>query len=91
MEITTDSVVLSLAGHDKGGVFAVVGTAGSQFALIADGRRRKVEKPKRKKLRHLLPVGRLEPLQTGVRSNRSLRRALQVFPVAGDSTYRGGS
>lgn len=89
MEITANSVVVSLAGHDKGGVFAVVGAAGSQYVWIADGRRRKVEKPKRKKIRHLRPIGTLEPLQAGVRSNRSLRLALKAFPVAGDTNVTG--
>lgn len=88
MEITTNSVVVSLAGHDKGDVFVVVGTDGAQFALIANGRRRKMEKPKRKKFRHLRPIGRLEPT-AGVRSNRSLRLALRAFPAEDTATGEG--
>lgn len=78
MEIIEDTVVLSAAGHDKDGVFAVIGFADGDHAFIADGKLRTLEKPKKKKLKHLKPIGILErknPPQT----NRQLRRALKAF------------
>lgn len=45
--------VMSLAGRDKDGYFCVIGTEGEHL-LLADGRHRKVDHPKRKKLKHLL-------------------------------------
>ena len=49
------SVVLSRAGRDNGRYFVVVGQADDEHVLIADGRLRKVESPKKKKLKHLTP------------------------------------
>ncbi|CDZ23347.1 hypothetical protein CCDG5_0204 [[Clostridium] cellulosi] len=82
MEIKVGTVVLSTAGHDKGGVFAVIGFTDGDIALIADGKRRKLEKPKKKKLKHLKPLGILEqniPTQT----NRQLKKALMEFNARG--------
>lgn len=46
-------LVVSLAGRDKGSVLLIIGVCDDGTVLLADGRRRKVERPKRKKLRHL--------------------------------------
>lgn len=78
MDITQGTVVVSAAGHDKGGIFAVIGFTLGEYALIADGKVRKLEKPKKKKLKHLEPIGVLEqgnPVQT----NRQLKKALKQF------------
>ena len=45
-------VVLSKAGKDRGSFYAIV-LEDEEFAFIADGRLRKVEKPKRKRKTHL--------------------------------------
>ncbi|MEG0912883.1 MAG: hypothetical protein RSB78_00715 [Oscillospiraceae bacterium] len=52
MDIVKGSAVVSKAGRDKGRFFAVL-ELDSDFAMIADGDLRKIDKPKRKKLRHL--------------------------------------
>ncbi len=54
--LTVGRVVRSRAGRDCGRLFLVVGIADSEHLLIADGDLRKVEKPKKKKLRHLTPT-----------------------------------
>lgn len=46
-------VVVSMAGHDKGRAFVVIGWADEIHALIADGETRRVEAPKKKKIKHL--------------------------------------
>jgi large subunit ribosomal protein L14e len=46
-------VVLSRAGRDIDRYFVVVGQADEQHVLIADGRLRKFDSPKKKKLKHL--------------------------------------
>lgn len=51
-DIMSGSVVVSKAGRDKGRFFLVVSVE-NDFALIADGDLRKLENPKRKKLKHL--------------------------------------
>ncbi|MBR6593704.1 MAG: KOW domain-containing RNA-binding protein [Clostridia bacterium] len=45
--------VVSLAGRDKGFYFCVIGADGEHL-LLADGRHRRIDNPKRKKLKHLL-------------------------------------
>jgi len=80
--IKASDVVLNTNGRDAGGLFFVL-TAGDGYASIADGRSRLVEKPKRKKLKHLLKVEvnatRVsEKLQSGVKvTNAELRRCLR--------------
>ena len=44
---------LATAGRDKNRVFIIVGSEGEQFLYIADGKHRRVEKPKLKKAKHL--------------------------------------
>ena len=51
MEVQRGQIMRSLAGHDKGDFQAVVKLEGS-FAYMADGKRRKLEDPKKKKLKH---------------------------------------
>ena len=52
MEIKVGSIVRSIAGHDKGDLQLVV-SLGDGYAYVADGKLRKIEKPKKKKLKHL--------------------------------------
>lgn len=49
-------IVLSLAGHDKGNLFCVIGAEGD-FLLLADGKERKLDAPKRKRMKHVRGVG----------------------------------
>ena len=46
-------VVNSKAGRDMHRKFIVVGIVNSEYVYIADGDLRKIEKPKKKKVRHL--------------------------------------
>jgi len=46
-------VVVSTAGHDRGRTFVVVGVVDETTVLIADGRTRTMDRPKKKKIRHL--------------------------------------
>ena len=51
MDIVKANVVISTAGGDKGEPFFVLGTEGD-FLLLADGKTRPVERPKRKRRKH---------------------------------------
>ncbi len=46
-------LVISLSGRDKNRVFMVTEVLDSNYVLIADGMLRKLEKPKKKKIKHL--------------------------------------
>lgn len=52
-ELYLGQIVSSKAGRDKDRVFAVVAILDDRHVLIADGDLRKIEKPKKKKVRHL--------------------------------------
>ncbi len=55
MDIARSNIVRSSAGRDKGKLFVVLAVEG-EYLLLADGKSRKVESPKRKKRRHVLFV-----------------------------------
>ena len=55
MEYQIGQVVYSKSGHDKGDVQMVIAVEG-EYLLLADGRRRKLENPKRKKQMHVQPT-----------------------------------
>lgn len=46
-------LVRSKAGHDKGTALVIVAVLDEEYVLVADGKLRSAEKPKKKKLRHL--------------------------------------
>ena len=69
-------IVRATAGKDKEKVFLVLSTDETD-ALIANGRRRKVQRPKRKSLKHLVLVHEdtLPPTVT----NKTVKKLLQPF------------
>ncbi len=70
-------VVRSLAGRDKGFLLAVVSADGGAVTL-ADGKRRPLERPKAKNVRHIVATpARLTSEQMA--TNRGLRRALNAL------------
>lgn len=85
-------VVMALRGRDAGKRFFIVGFR-QELALIADGKSRRLEKPKAKKLKHLSPTGedagRVQvKLRAGEKvTNGEIRRALAA--LAG-SNEQGG-
>ena len=52
MSFKLGQIVFSKNGHDKGNIFVVVDIE-KQYIYIADGKIRKIEKPKRKKIKHI--------------------------------------
>ncbi len=52
MEYTVGQVVYSKSGHDKGKVFVVTDVEGD-FLYLVDGKCRTVDKPKKKKIKHV--------------------------------------
>ena len=77
MLIEKGCVVKSVYGRDADR-FYVVMELERDFALIADGKVRRLEKPKRKNLKHLKPTKTLLEL-TGLTTNNQLRQALRAY------------
>lgn len=61
------TVVRVTAGKEKGFIFVVVEDFNHQQVLIADGRHRKLSHPRKKSVKHLAVVARLEELPSGDR------------------------
>ena len=84
MDIVKANIVTSTAGRDKGEVFFVLATEGD-FLLLADGRRRRVENPKRKRRKHVELVQEGSgPAADKIRSsekitNSELRKAIAAY------------
>ncbi len=76
-EIKRGQVVRSLAGHDKGD-FQTVLEVLPPYALVCDGKRRPLLRPKRKKLSHLAPTATVLP-EESLKTNRQIRSALRPF------------
>ena len=96
MEISKSDIVISLAGHDKGKLFYVIDTDGVYVTLV-DGKQRRVEKPKRKKLIHVRKVLRSDSkLAEKIRScehilNTELRRELAIISQEINVSTKEGS
>lgn len=81
-EFTLGQVVQSTQGRDAGRDFVVVGIIDQSYVLIADGVLRRIDRPKKKKVKHLIPKQELfsslkEKLTCGQRVYDSeLRKAL---------------
>lgn len=83
------AVVLSQAGHDRGNYFVVMAVE-QEYVLLCDGKLRRVEKPKRKKIKHVRFLGAYassltEKQEAGEEiSNKDIRKALMAFANGAD-------
>ncbi len=83
-DISISDIIVSTAGRDQGKLFYVLRTDGV-YVLIANGKDRKLEHPKRKKLKHVRFVARTESrvankLRNGEKVlNSELRRDLAAM------------
>ena len=91
MKVFAGDIVFAKAGRDKDKPFVVTEVLDEQYVLLADGRRRRVDKPKKKKLKHLLKSDHTsayicEKLQAGVKvTNPDLRKVLAEFNESHDA------
>ena len=94
MEIVRSDIVRSDAGRDKGKLFVVLAVEG-EYLLLADGKSRRVEAPKRKKRRHVLFVAaESSRLSEKIKSqekitNSELRRTLTQLGEGGNPDQEG--
>ena len=95
MDISKSDIIISLAGRDKGKFFYVI-DVDEEYVLLADGKGRKLENPKRKKLKHVRRVTRTETrvadkiLRGDKVLNSELRRDLATFGQQFMSQNQGG-
>ncbi len=91
MNVVLGQVVLSKAGRDAGRIFVVTGLIDDNYVLISDGSSRRLENPKKKKLRHLIITNNVigaiaQKISSGEKcTNAELRKALVEYNVPVDS------
>ncbi len=78
-------MVESVAGRDRGMLAYVVGTTEDGFVLVADGRLRKVETPKRKKLKHIRFIANAPRLDEEKMTNRFIRESINEYKESLDN------
>ena len=94
MDIAKSNIVRSVAGRDTGSLFFVLATEGD-FLLLADGKQRRLENPKRKRRKHVALVGESHSLVAEkIRSsekitNSELRKALAACTGGGNQDQEG--
>lgn len=82
MSVDLGQIVVSRAGRDTGKRFVVVNLVDSLFVEISDGDLRRLEKPKKKKIKHLnITDDRIETIEKKLKSdskvtNAEIRKAL---------------
>jgi len=94
MDIARSDIVKATAGRDQGKLFFVLGEEG-EYLLLADGKSRRLERPKRKKRKHVVFQARFqcrtaEKIRDGEKlSNSELRRTLAQFSGDGNPDQEG--
>ena len=76
MKLKTGSVVRADAGRDCNSFFVVISVE-ENYCFIADGKSRKLDKPKRKNIKHICPTNSMIDLNNI--TDKKLRTALKAF------------
>lgn len=75
ININRRDFIISLAGRDSGRVFIVADVMDDEYVTLADGMLRSIEKPKKKKRKH---VRRIDiPPYDGIMSNRAVSKMVK--------------
>lgn len=82
--MTVSDIVLSVNGRDAGKSFVILALQ-NEYALLGNGKTRRVERPKKKKLKHCAYLGKAredmaEKIRNGEKvTNHELRKLLAEF------------
>ncbi|MDO5755679.1 MAG: KOW domain-containing RNA-binding protein [Tissierellia bacterium] len=76
-KLSIGQVVRSLKGRDAGKVAMVLDIIDSSYVLVVDGKRRTLEHPKKKKVKHLQPFNKI--LETEKITNKKIRAMLRCY------------
>lgn len=95
MNICKADIIISLSGRDQQQLFYVMDIVDG-YAILANGKTRKLENPKRKKLKHIRFAARIDSrvaqkIRQGDKVlNSELRRDLAIFGQKFNSQNQGG-
>ena len=76
MKVVKGSVVKALAGRDQDRLFVAVAVE-DRCVFIADGKERRLEKPKRKNIKHISPTGTVIDMTD--MTDKKLRRLINAL------------
>ncbi len=90
LDLKPGQLVRSLAGRDKGKHYLVLQALDNKYVLLVDGRRRPVDRPKKKNKAHLQHYERKaefeEPFDPDrVTDNQVIESLKRLAPISGDS------
>ncbi len=83
-ELKFGRMVISKAGHDKGKIFVIL-RSDSEYVYLMDGIYRTLEKPKKKKIKHVQPIYYVdENLSSKIENNQpiineEIKRAIKMY------------
>ncbi len=94
--LSLGQIVHILRGREAGNVAIVIGLSDPGFVLLADGNKRKADRPKKKNIKHIQPTNHVADevarslAETGRVTNAKLRYALnQYFRKQNQSEWKG--
>jgi len=93
MTINAGQYAFSLMGHDKGELFVVIDIDEEKgLVYLADGKSRKVEKPKKKNIKHIQIINKTDEeiagiFASGIPTDEEIKRAIKRYV---DSKENGG-
>ena len=83
IEFKVGDIVESLSGHDKNHLFIIVSIDKNGYPAIIDGKKRKIDNPKRKNPKHLTKVANDLSIIDKINSKRStdteIYRCIKVY------------
>ena len=84
--LSEGEIVLSRAGRDRGRAFVILKLIDEDYVLLVDGRLRTLERPKKKKRRHLLKASETRMELAGHLVNADFRKFLAAQGFQNDRT-----
>ena len=91
MNVVLGQVVYSKAGRDNGKIFIITGLIDADYVYVCDGDLRRVENPKKKKVKHLVITENIinsitQKFSTDVRvTNAEVRKVLAEVKASGEN------
>ena len=84
--LSEGEIVLSRAGRDRGRAFVILKLIDEEYVLLVDGRLRTLERPKKKKRRHLLKTSETRMELSGHLLDADFRKFLAAQGFQNDRT-----
>jgi len=80
IDILRGQIVFSKSGRDKGNLFVIL-DAEAEYVYLVDGKLRTLQKPKKKKIKHIQPTKHIADLTTDGRAlqDADIRKQLAQF------------